>query len=546
MLAATKPLQDKLLTEMLDRIPREEQSTPQRYKSHYYYSIHKKGMQYRLHCRRKFSAKSLVEEKNHFSEHDMMDVAQPEEVLLDEDSLAQGLDYFDLTGFVVSPDEKLVAYAVDSDGSEVYTLFVKNLATGELVLDGRTSKEEESFRGATGDIVFLNDSTTILYTTQTTDTRRPNKVWRYTLLEGNNKQRQPELLYEEPDESFHLAVWLSRTENYVYLRGRSEVTHYMYYMPAADNNNSTSTSTSAFTRLVPAVDEHQYVVRDDGANGLLYAIVYTPEERNGKLIVTDLVPDALYNNNRSSTSASDENNNSDDEDISSRKQWTVLQQHSRDIELVDITVSSTHIAVLERKNGTLVATTYKLPTTRNDSGDDNMKELPTGKQLVFDDPSYILAFGDQGVYESSILRVEYSSLTQPESTYDVNMETGNRVLKRQQHVVGYDSSLYHSQLLWAPTTIGVEEGEIKVPISMVYRRDAVRLDGSDPLLLDAYGAYGATNDPSFSGWFVFLIALNTLHFVLKTCDVDLFIYRNPVEFIGSWVYIRNCPRTWWR
>ncbi|PSC72656.1 protease 2 isoform A [Micractinium conductrix] len=588
VLLPSLPLQQRLTAEMLARIPQEEASVPQRHGSHWYYSIHSAGKQYRRHCRRPL-ADPAVEP----SEHDSMDVEQPEETLLDEDELAAGRSYFDMTALVVSPDESLAAYGVDTEGSEVYTLFVLNLTSGEVLLDSSNSETfAGEFRLCAGELVFLSDSRTLLFTTLTLDTHRPNRVWRYNVaaqptVAGRHKSRvhQPSLVFEEGDERFHLLLWRSRSEAAIFLRGSSETTHYLQYLPASGAAHGTAAN---FTVLAPAVQDQRIVVGDwvptsssssgdgnssksssesigcgggsgaeksdsgdggekadsgggggnstsessggesrgSGSGGgasvaYLYALIYTAEQRNGQLVVTQLGPNALDAAADASGSrvgggggasgskpaapapapvgdggargsggaepGSPEGGGAAGNGTAG-PYWALLQAHSWDVELVDLEVSSGHLAVLERRNGTLVATAYPLP----DDGSP-LSTLPKGQQFSFEAPSFSLWFGAPGPYHSPLLRVRYSSLTQPLSTYDINMRTGNRVLKQQQEVQGYLHAQYLSRLLWAPSTGGAQ-----VPVSMAYRGDLVKLDGSDPLLLEAYGAYGVARDPEFS------------------------------------------------
>lgn len=503
VMAPSKPLQARLKEEMLARVPKEESSVPQRQGRHWYYSTHSEGKQYRRQCRRPIADLSAAP-----SEHDSMDLGQAEEVLLDEDELAAGHSYFDLRGLEVSPDEQLVAYGVDTEGSEVYTLFVRNLTVQAMLVDPAAASAAEAdiplqFQQSSGDFVFLDDSHTLLFTTQTSDTHRSDKLWRLDLegrSDGDARRQSahsPTLLHHEPDERFGLSLWRSRSDAVVYLQGSSETTHYLLYLPA------NSTAADNFTMLAPAVQEQQLLVRDwhftgdssDGSdssdetgNGThvpvsyLYAVIYTAEQRNGQLLVTQLAPNALLG-----AAADDQGMHSAPSALGGY--WALLQGHSRDVEIVDLAVSASHLAVLERKNGTLMATAYPLP-----SDGSPLSELPKGQQFSFDAPSYALWFTGQGPFASGLLRVGYSSLTQPRSTYDINMQTGNRVLKQQQEVGGYDGTLYLSRLLWASSTDGVQ-----VPISMAYRGDLAKLDGTDPLLLEAYGAYGSSYDPEFSG-----------------------------------------------
>ncbi len=205
---------------------------PQRFGSHYYYTRHLKGTQYRVHCRRAITDPTLVP-----TEYDVPDPQQIEQALIDEDELARGHNFFDLSGPTVSPDESLLAYGIDMDGSETYALHVRQAATNISMLDGK--KLGWPFDSTAGDVEFQSDSAVLLFTSQTADTRRADKVWRFRLglpiTEGQaGVQANPQLLYTEEDEAFHLSLWKSRTSRVVFLKGRSEVTDYVMYLQADD------------------------------------------------------------------------------------------------------------------------------------------------------------------------------------------------------------------------------------------------------------------------------------------------------------------------
>lgn len=265
----------------------------------------------------------------------------------------------------------------------------------------------------------------------------------------------------------------------VYLQGRSETTQYLQYLPAgADLAAGTN-----FAVLASPVAERQLIVRDCPAgsgDGYIYAIVSTAERRNGELVVARLGPSALpgaaapgnSSSSRNATSAGAATGGGDGNATSGGGSTTggylaLLQPHSSEVELVDLTVSTGHLAVLERRNGSLLATIYPLPKdgeciftpiypwqqcragqpapprracappspvvlrlifppTLVRAAGSALAQLPQGRAIVFDAPSYSLVFGDQGPFTSPLLRVRYSSLTQPSSTFDIHMGSGVR------------------------------------------------------------------------------------------------------------------------
>lgn len=490
--------------------------------------------------------------------------------------------------------------------------FVRNLTSGATLVNGSAGGAAAQLRAVAGDLVWLPGEAgappALLITTLTAHTRRADKVWRLRLggTRGGTSGGgglELDLVWWERDEAFHLNLWISRTgapvysagaaaaagercacsaclpacqpapartpgpraapppwppalaEALAYLRGRSETTDKLAYMPLGAGPGCQAAAAN-FSQLAPAAHETQYTVRDwagdaggagpAGAGGRarhLYAAIYTPSARNGQLVVALLGANALATAGGGGDGA---------------QPWTVLQPHDGEVEIVDLAVSAGHLAVLERRGGVLSAAHYPLP-----AGGGPLAALPAPRRVAFDDPSYALRFGDQGPFASPLLRLVYSSLTQPgarpdaaalhlllegpaapvylwggggewsgsprslppfpspslptlptcssspspprltqsllaESTYDVNMRTGRRALKQRQTVLGFPGpDAYASRLLWATAPDGA-----RVPISLVtYAGDAGggARPRPRPLLLAAYGAYGSSYDPNFSG-----------------------------------------------
>lgn len=167
-----------------------------------------------------------------------------------------------------------------------------------------------------------------------------------------------------------------------------------------------------------------------------------------------------------------------------------LLPHRPDVKLEHVEISRDYLVAFERQNGLQQAVVYTLPP----GGAPVPAQVLTGGEAIsFDEPAYELACGGQGDIDSPVLRFHYTSLTTPDTVFDYNMATGARAVKKVQPVMGgFDKSKYKTERIWATAPDGV-----KVPVSLVYRTDLAKLDGTDPMLLNAYGSYEISNDADF-------------------------------------------------
>ncbi|KAK9909106.1 hypothetical protein WJX75_007225 [Coccomyxa subellipsoidea] len=435
-------LADTLEEEMKARTAKDDHSVPQRVDLFWYYSYRRHGDQYRVHCRRR-----LPEGAGVLMEDDVMDSATAEEV---------------------SADHRHLAYAVDFSGNETYSIYVRDISED-------TVEHVSGVHNASGQLAWGLDNGTLFYTTVTNQTLRSDKLWRWQI--NSTVQGAQEMIYNEPDEAFHLELTHTRSRKYVLLYGRSEVTKYLLCLPVhAPEAN--------FTVLGPRVQGRKYIqAADYGDSWILLMSDMQKDTLNAELIMlpvsntTDLMQLETNTTLMPADSGHIAANNSQ-----------VLIEHRHDVELEDFKLSQRHLAVMQRMNGLSTLMTYPLPEHGQP-----LTTLDEGRTLAFEEESYSLDFGKQGPLDSLVIRVVYSSLVTPESTYDINVMTGRRVLKKQKDVLGgFDKEQYRTFRLWAQS-----EGGVQVPVSVVHRKGSVRLDGSDPLLLYAYGAYGAAQDAKF-------------------------------------------------
>ncbi len=415
MMKHTEGLQTKLYNEMLHRIKETDLSVPYRKDDYYYYSRTEEGKAYPIHCRKKGS------------------LAAAEEVLLDENELAKGHDFFSLGIFDISPNHQILAYSIDISGSEQYTLFFLDLATSQLY--------PESIDDTYFSLAWANDNQTVFYT-KIDDANRPYQLFRHTL--GNDSLGDI-LIYEEPDDTYHLYVEKTRSEAYILLILQSSITTEIHYLDAEHPHKNFQLIHPRTTGMEYDIDHHSdyfYIVTNDAAT-------------NFKLMKTSVATPAKEN-------------------------WQTVIPHQEDVLLSGISLFTNHLVIYERKAG--------LQTAR-------VQNLSTGKEnnLTFPEPTYDFEEGNNPEFNTTILRFHYTSLITPESVFDYNMETHQRELLKETEVLGgYDKNQYQSEWLIATAKDGTQ-----IPISIVYKQ-GIKKDGQNPLLLKGYGAYAYSSSASFS------------------------------------------------
>lgn len=356
----------------------------------------------------------------------------PEEVLLDINRLAEGKQFMDIGVFEVSPDNSVLAFAADTVGSERYVLRFKDLTTGELY--------PEILDSVSTSVAWANDNQTVFYAV-TDDAWRPHKVFRHILGEPVGKDRR---VFHEPDERFWVDLRKSKSHAYVFLETASE-TSSEYYFLDADNPDG------AFTLIAARTPEVEYDVYHRGAH---FYIVTNEEALNFKLVRTPVASP-------------------------SRSNWTEVIGHRLSVKLNRVECFDDFVVLYERQGGLRQVRVWDL-------GTDEVRHID------FPEPAYVVYGGENPEYNAEWLRLEYESLLTPESIYDYNMRTGERVLRKREEVVGYDRSAYTSERIYVPAADGVE-----VPVSLVMKSGTLS-DGKSPLYLYGYGAYGFSSEPYFS------------------------------------------------
>ncbi len=414
-LAETRPLQDQLFDEMRGRLKEDDSSVPAPDGPFAYSTKFVAGGQYPLVCRRKRSG-------------------EDEQVLLDGNVEAEGKAYWDLGGFHHSPDHKLLAYASDDKGSELYTIRVRDLASGKDLPD--------SIADTRGGVVWANDSKTLFYV-RLDEHHRPLLVYRHVV---GTPVEDDVLVYAEQDIGFYVAVSSTQSARFVLIDAHDHQTSEAHLIDA-------DAPLTAPRVVEPRKIGHEYSVEHHGDKLIITTNSQGAEDFR---IVEAPVADPRMAN------------------------WREIIPHRPGCLVLDTILYLEHMVRLERENGL-----PRIVVRRLADGDEHL--------IAFPEEAYSLGISPGYEFDTTTTRFVYSSMTTPAETYDYHMETRARTLrKRQQVPSGHNPSDYVTRRLYAPAA----DGET-VPVSILYRRDTP-LDGSAPVLLYGYGAYGISIPASFS------------------------------------------------
>jgi len=414
----TEDLQKKLYEEFLSRIKQTDEDVPYPYGPYYYYTRTVEGQQYSIRCRKAGSLDA------------------PEEIILDENVLAEGLEYSSLGITGISPNHKLYAYNHDKEGDEKYTLYIKDLETGKLLSDV-IPNTYYSFEWA-------NDNKTFFYTILD-HACRSFKVFRHTL--GCEEET---LIMHEEDEKFSLDIEKTEDDKYLLMTSNSSTTSEVWILDA-DN---------------PLGKWEVFVPRSKG-------IEYSITHQNDRFFITTN-EDGATNFKLMEVLRSEV-------EFGTRKNWKQVGEYDPLVKLDSITVFKNYTVYWERRNG--------LTSMRVKRLSDNNITLVT-----FSEPVYVVRESVNANYDTNIVRISYQSMVTPKSTIDYNMDTNEQTLKKQEEVLGgYDKSEYQSEAIFATAKDGT-----RVPMSIVYKKALWKRDGTCPMLLYGYGSYGYTVEPTFN------------------------------------------------
>ncbi|WP_394539707.1 S9 family peptidase [Lysobacter enzymogenes] len=377
------------------------------------------------------------------------DMDAAEQVMLDVNVMAKGKDYFNVGAMEVSQDNRILAWADDAVGRRQYVIRFKNLDTGEIYPD--------AIEGVSTDLVWADDNKTLFYVENDPETLLTVRVKKHVL---GTPASSDELVYEEKDDSFYMGIGRTRDDAYLCIVVHSTV--------------------SSETRCAPAADPKEFAVLAPRERD----VEYDADRLDGRWVIRTNAPgaDGKPAPNFKLVTAPD--------GARSRKEWKDWIAHRDDVfiegfELFDgYTVVSERAEALER---------LRLIHKGSD-GKDGKEEF-----VKADEPAFSMGLATNAEHDTPWLRYTYTSLTTPATTYELNTLTGERKLLKRQPVIGYDPDKYVTERFWATARDGV-----KVPVSVVYKK-GFQKNGKAALLQYAYGSYGISSDPGFSGTNVSLL-----------------------------------------
>ena len=408
-------LRQQLFSEMVERIPQEDESVPYQRNGYRYQSRYKPEQEYALYVRQKVDTGENAEW----------------DLLVDSNERAQGHDFYALGGLEVSPDNQLMAIAEDFLSRRQYDIRIKRL--------GDQSWYDEVLENTAGHFEWTNDSASLYYVRKHPQTLLPYQVYRHRL---GTSVADDQLIYEETDDTFYVGLEKTISNKYILIHISSTTTSEILMLDADDTD---ATPQTFLTRR----RDHEYSLdhyRDT---------FYIRSNKEGKNF-------GLYQ-----SASADE------------KAWQPIICARDDVMLEGFSLFKDWLVVEEREQGLT-----HLRQIHWQSGEE--------KHIRFDDPTYMTWLSFNPEPDTALLRYGYSSMTTPSSVFQIDLDSGERTLLKQQEVKNFDSGAYRSERLWVSAHDGVQ-----VPVSIVYRQDMFKA-GQNPVLVYGYGSYGSSMDPAFS------------------------------------------------
>ena len=412
-----KPLEEEIFQEIKSRIKEDDSSVPYFENEYFYYTRYEKDKQYPIYCRKKGSLDS------------------DEEILIDANSMSEGYEYFRVGTIEISPDNKTMAYSIDTVSRRIYTIYFMDLETREII--------EKNIPNSSGSITWANDNKTIFYNSKDLETLRSDRVMRYKVGQSGTGEE----VYFEDDETFSVFSYKTKTDKYIVI-GSSATLSQEYRILSADNPDG------------------KFKIFQERVNGLEYSISHFKD----KWYITTNKDGAT---NFKLMSCPENKTNS--------KNWKEYVPHRDDVLLEGVEVFNDFLVLTERENG------LRRVDIRPWSG--------KGRHYInFEEEAYSLYSSANPEMNTSKFRYSYSSMTTPNSVVEYDMISKDMKVLKETEVLGgkFDKNNYQSKRVWAEARDGK-----KVPVSLVYRKDMFN-EGQNPLLLYGYGSYGITNNASFS------------------------------------------------
>lgn len=415
VMASQQALQDRVLKEIIDRIPPQDASAPYVKNGYRYRHIYEPGCEYAIYQRQ-----SVLSE-----EWDEWDT------LLDGNQRAAHSEFYTLGGLAISPDNSIMALAEDYLSRRQYGVRFRNLESGNWY--------PEVLDNVEADLVWANDSQTFYYVRKHATTLLPYQVWRHTV---GSPSSLDELVYEEADDMFYVSLHKTTSLHYVVIHIASATTSEVLLLDAELADAEPLLFLARRKDHEYSLDHYQHKF-------------YLRSNREGKNF-------GLYRTR-----------------VRNEQAWEVLIPPRENVMLEGFTLFTDWLVVEERQQG-LTSLRQINRKTREVIG------------IAFDDPAYVTWLAYNPEPETSRLRYGYSSMTTPDTLFELDMDTGERRVLKQTEVPGFDAANYRSEHVWITARDGTE-----VPVSLVYHQKYF-LKGKNPLLVYGYGSYGASMDADFS------------------------------------------------
>lgn len=385
----TELLQSQLYEEMKGRIKENDLSVPTKNGKYVYYHKMSEGKQYPIHYRR------------------LADNSKPEEIVLDENILATGQEYFECGSMAISSNDDILAYTIDTDGSEEFELHFVNLKTHK--------KYTEVINNVSPDIEWAEDNKTILYCVLD-EIHRPYLVMRHEIGKSVSEDSK---VYEESDKSFNVGVTKSRDDRFITIGTGSSSSTEMYILDA----KKPQSELKLFAKRKKDVEysivflkPYIYILTNEGAEN--FKVMRTPEDKF------------------------------------EQENWDVYIPHNNDVYIEDIDEFENYLVISERDKGLQNIRYIDLRTNKTN-------------YIPFTEAVYSVSLGSNPEFNTKKLRYVYYSLTTPESIVDYDLETGMAECKKRAEVIGnFSPNNYVSERIFATADDGTQ-----IPISLVYRKD---------------------------------------------------------------------------
>ncbi len=359
-----------------------------------------------------------------------------EEILLNGNKMAEGHDYFNIGDYEVSMDNQLLAYSTDTVSRRIYTIEIRSLETGKHLSD----KLEQT----SGEIVWANDNQHLFYIKKDPQTLLGNQVFRHKL---GTSQKEDVLVYEEEDASFFTSIGKTKDDSTLIIYHSSTLIDGASILDA-------NSPMGSFKRFAELEDNLEYSIEKLGQ---WFYILTNWQAKNFRLMKVQA------------------------DETQDKSKWIEVIAHDPDVYLKDFELFNNYLVINEKERGQTRIRAIEWSTKKD--------EL-----LSFDDPVFVAGFSGNVTTDTNTLRVVYSSLTTPTTTYDYDLKSGDRKLLKQQEVIGeFHPKQYSSERIFVKARDGAE-----VPVSLVYKKDTFKKDGTNPMYLYGYGSYGYTVEPTFS------------------------------------------------